>query len=73
VETVPQLLLNSKEKYEVVEEDGVISDKLRTLQRILCLQDPEHTEENKYKMFLHEVARSWISDSGMQLNAVSVS
>jgi hypothetical protein len=46
----------------VVEEDGVTSDKLHTLQRILCLQDPEHTEGNEYKKILHEVARSWISD-----------
>jgi hypothetical protein len=31
----------------VVEESGVVLAKLRTLQRFLFVQDPEHKEENK--------------------------
>ena len=54
---VPQLLLNSEEKCTMVKKDGTVSAKLCTLQCILCVQDT-----HKQKSFLHEVARSWISE-----------
>ena len=39
---------------------STISAKLCALQQILCVQDTKH--KVKYKNFLHEVGRSWISE-----------
>jgi hypothetical protein len=41
-------------------ETGV-SAKLCTLQCIFCVQDTKYVQQVKYKSFLHEVGRSWIS------------
>ena len=46
----------------MVEKRGTISAELCSLQRILCVQDTKYKKKVKYKNFLHEVGRSWISE-----------
>jgi hypothetical protein len=41
---------------------GTVSSKLCSLQRIFCEKDTKYKQKLKYKNFLHEVGRSWITE-----------
>jgi len=44
----------------MIKKGGTIPAKLCALQHIFCVQDTKY--KVKYKNFLHEVGRSWISE-----------
>ena len=46
----------------MVEDSVTVSAKLNALERISCVQDTKYKKNEKYKNFLHEVGRSWISE-----------
>jgi len=45
------------------EKRGTVFAELCSLQRILCVQDTKYKQKIKFKSFLHEVGRSWISEA----------
>ena len=46
----------------MVEKSGTVSAKLCALQCFFCVQGTKYKQKVKYKNFLHEVGRSWISE-----------
>jgi hypothetical protein len=46
----------------MVDKNGTVSYKLCALQRICCVEDTEYKQKSKYKNFLHEAGRTWISE-----------
>ena len=46
----------------MAEKGGIVSAKLCTHRCIFCIQDTKYKQKLKYKNFLQEVGRSWISE-----------
>ena len=46
----------------MVKKSGTVSAKLCSLQCIFCVQDTNTNKKVKYRNFMHEVGRSWISE-----------
>ena len=46
----------------MVAKSGTVSAKLCSLQQIFCVQDTKYKQKVKYKILLHEVGRSCISE-----------